>query len=539
MRVGIIQLGRLGDVVNAIPIAYMLALEGHEVHWYVSKNNAVVLEPCSYIHVHSLDLRDDAVLEATKIAEKDSLDRILITQVNGNPTEPLVYCENFTLKQWANAGIEFLTRYHDYRPLFDKRDRKAEEQIIARLPKPDGRPLLVVNFKSHSSPYAHTVSQWDWIFKAFSKSHRIYDLTDKRFDKPQYVLAVLSQADCLITVDTLSLHLAYATMTPTIQMSAGTNPQGRPSPFYDSEPRKHVVLKTTYIESIAPVVRARIEKIIKEKDFAPGRCTRPLFEENTISAALVSGGRKIYHVADWYLGNVGDNPRILRARATWEDLRRDPDYTIIEHRLVNGQRSSKDLGDTRTLPYITDIIDRGCTEPATDKDIVVFSNSDVALVPEALAVLRQKMEKMDCCFSRRVDVLNFDTRHTLNTLKGKSAHVGADLFAFRIGWWKEHRDEIPAVFLAAEGWDAVSRWWCLKHNPKAEIETPICFHAVHRPFWSRPSQIHTNPAQIYNRKVCEEWVRGNGLDVTLFGKQSTYLFKPDDVWQAKTLLSED
>lgn len=542
-KIALLQLGRKGDCVNALGIAYQLALDGNEVHWYVSKEHAVILESCSYVIVHPLDLRDSAVPEAIRIVQKEAKDfgfvRIVTPQVNGNESGvPCVECENFTLKQYALAGIEFLTNYHKYRPLFDRRNRKEEESVIAKLPKEDGRPLLLVNFKSTSSPYMHNVSQWEWIFKTFSKSHRIYDLSDKVFAKPQYILPLLEKAEVLITVDTLTLHLAYATMTPTIQMSPGTNPRGRPDTSYDSEPRKQVVFKCSYMDSVSPVVRAKIETIIREKDYSPNRLVRGLFSNEHISPHLVRGGRRIFHVTNWYLGNKGDNPRILRARATWEELRLDPNYYILDHQLTHKDRSSRDIGDTRKLPYIRDIIDFGCSDPgATENDIVVFSNSDVAVVPEMLMSLRQKMQSCECCYSRRIDVLNFDTRHTLQSLKGSKAHVGADLFAFSIGFWRKHRETLPDLYLGCEGWDFVARHWCQSHNPKAETEVALIYHQIHPSYWQKSEIIHDNPAQVHNRKACELWAKENGCEMGLQGNRSKYLFKSDSEFVKKSLVA--
>lgn len=530
----IVCLGRFGDVVAGLPLAYAMALDGHQVHWYIETQFASILEPCSYIIPHPLPIATAQVTMAVREANKGGHDKVLVAQVEGNPNICPVECENFTLKQWAHAGIEWLDRYHDYRPLFDRRDYRAEAEAAKRLPPDDGRPLFLCNFNGHSSPYGNVTSQWTWAFAEFSKQYRVFDLSGVKLDKPHHLLGLLDRADVLLTTDTLHLHLANATQTPTIQMSAGVTPQGRPSRFYDSEPRNHVIHKCSYAESVTPLGRAAIARILREKDFELGRYVRDVGP--LCRGSMKLGGRMIHHVTNWYTGNAKDNPRVFRARATWEELRIDPDYRIIEHSIKPGDRTSADLGDTRTLPYIKDIVDAGC-KGADDKDIVVFSNSDVSLVPEALYEIRRKMEHMPCCYSRRIDVPDNSARRKLKDNVRAVVHVGADLFAFEVGFWKQHKDDLPDVFLSCEGWDAVARFFCRKHSKFPEIEVPIIWHQQHQSWWALNENIRDNVAQIHNRSECIKWSYANGCDAALYGDKSKFVFKPDDAWMGRKVVS--
>lgn len=531
MKIGIIQLGRHGDCVMALPIAYALAYDGHDVHWYVSKAFAAILEPVSYVTIHALDLMETAVARAQQIAERDGCERVITPQVDGNPAPTTIETENFSLRQFANAGPEWLARFHDFKPAFDKRDRAGEAEAMTLLGPADPndtRPWLMYCLKSHSSPYTSYADDTQrWIERTFGEQYQTFDLSPLKLPKPHHLLGLLGCAACLITVDTLTLHLATATNTPTIQLSAGTAPNGRPSFFYDSEPRAHVIFKTSYKDSVTPLARGKMEKIIKTQDFAPGRLVRAIDPLAVAHPPITK--ERIWHVADWYVGNAADNPRIFRARATWEDLRKDPYYEICLHKLKAEQRNSTQIGDKRALPYIADIIDHGDLL-AQAGDILVWTNSDVSFVPEALNEIRKKLASMPCCFSRRIDVRDNAPRRTLRDLASQPAHVGADLFAMRASFWREHGAELPFLFLGAEGWDWVMRHWMWKYAPQAEMRPPVIYHQAHQSEWAKRENIKSAPSQLHNRDECQKWAYAHGLDAALYGDKSPFLFRDDAAW---------
>jgi hypothetical protein len=241
--------------------------------------------------------------------------------------------------------------------------------------------------------------------------------------------------------------------------------------------------------------------------------------------------RRIWHVMDWFVGNAQESPRVFKAQGTREAMyAADRNYMLRYHQLRQGQRSSRDLGDVRALPYIRDIIDYGCAEPACkDSDILVFTNSDVSLCPEAMDELRRKMAGSDCCFSRRIEVQDSACLMHLRQLQTMPAHVGADLFAFRVGWWREHRTEMPDVFLACEGWDWIARFWMRQYEEDPEFG-PVIYHEKHQSWWAKRENILDNPGQKWNRQEGERWARENGCEKALWDNH-VYLFKSDGTWQ--------
>lgn len=520
-RIAIIQLARTGDIVSILPVARHLA-KGNTVDMYVLPEFAGILGAVSYVTpvLHKTHCRDVRGAYAAAVAA--GYDKIICAQADGNPTPPANPTANFITEQWLRAG--YLTHFHKWGLVFDKRDRAGEQAAVERHLPGRKRPVVAFCFHGHSSPYRWGDMQRERLKRAFGATHTLLDLAACQFpDKPHLLLGLLEQAECLWTVDTLHLHLAYATGTPTIVMSAGMTPGGKISSYYDSEPRAHWVHKATYRESIEPEYWKTVERIIRERDYAPKRLVRKIPAYHT---------DKIIHVMDWWLGNAEDNKRIRKAQACWQWLAtNDANYQTVLYATEDNPRNSKTvLGDTRALPFIKDIISYGAAK-ADSNDILVFTNSDVCLVPEALSAIRAKLDKQPACYSRRVEVENALPPRNLSDIVNIKAHVGADLFAFRAGWWETHKHEIPDLLLSCEGWDAVARFWLRRHVKNPELNPPVIYHETHKSFWMKPDIIHENVAQKYNRRLCETWAKENGCAPALYDAQkSQYLFKPDSAW---------
>ena len=135
----------------------------------------------------------------------------------------------------------------------------------------------------------------------------------------------------------------------------------------------------------------------------------------------------IYHVAhDLDLEGHPDRERILNARQTWEVVKRIDGRWRPSLFNAEGRRTSRDLGDARSVPYIGDLLDFG-VELAGEAGIVCWSNLDVCLVPEAAAVIRHKLSLGRCCHSRRIDVADATVRRSWRELEGLQPSKFADL----------------------------------------------------------------------------------------------------------------
>lgn len=531
-KVAFVQLARAGDIVNVLPIMRHKARQGHEVCCYVLPKFADVLEPCSYVTPILRDSHHRDVPTTTKLAgESKQFDEVYATQVDSNEEPPPIDCENFTMQSWARAGRECIDLYHELPLIFDRRDAAGEAAAVEKyMPKRTGKPLLVFALSGHSSANPHAEAFAKFVRDGFSYNYDILDLDTvgepdwqgkHRLPKVHHLLPFIGSADILIANDSLPLHLSYAFGTPTIALHADKNP------WYWSEPRYHWIHRATHAAANSPEGRHAIACILDRRDFVPGRLARR--PELTVK-------ERIHHVVDWYCPSDpanADRHRVLNARRTWDETvtREHNKWVMVWHETDrHAKRTSRDMGDSRKLPFIRDLFDFA-VERLRDDEIVCFTNSDVCLTPEAPDEIRRKLQTGECCYSRRVDLGNTDAP----TLKRDEiarvrAHVGADLFACRAGFWRKHREEFPDLIYACEGWDWVARQIFKRYNPAAEISPPVIYHKAHASYWSWTVNIVANPAQVHNRNLCEQWARANGCAGAIQDVPDKYLFKPDGTW---------
>lgn len=521
-RIAIIQLARYGDLVSALPFAKHLADSGNEVTFFTHPQFADLFEATSYVKFSPVATNHKDVAGAVRAAEQACFDKIIKCQVDGNKGRMPFEVENYQTAQWARAG--FLDKFHELPLVFDRRDEKGDVFAVqCHVPPEDGRPLLGFCLKGQSSPYFRWPEQQKWIVEKFGKTHRLLNFADICVRRIHNLVALIEACDVLLTVDTLHLHLAYATLTPTLAMSTGhtPHPECRPSEWYNSEPRKHWIFKCTYAESLTDATRAEMERIINTQDFTLGRLMRtpPKMPQD-----------RVWHVFHWFWQNEDEKRRVLNAHKTW-DWHHVGDFQYRKRffEMTEASKTSRDIGDTRRLPRVADVIDFGAgTDEVRNEDIVVLTNSDICLTEDAINDIRKKLKTDECCFSRRVDVKDATIAPNIDRL---AAYEGTDLFAMRVGFWRQHQHELPQFYLGCEGFDFVLRHWMRKYNPDAEMVPPVCWHELHQPFWALPQVVQANPAQVHNRETARKWAMENKCAAAIFPKgDSRVLFRSDHAW---------
>lgn len=499
--IAIIALARHGDLcAAALPLCKFWHDQGKEIHLFVHEDFRAIPDACSYITVHPMRGGHRDTAEAGQDARRKGFDNIIYIQSDGHSSKPPLCMMNFVLEAYARSGE--IERFHDL-PLII--DRRTDPTVAIRcIPPDDGRPLLLTCFHGCSDPYPYAKEQLEWVAKEF-KDYRILDLSTGTLPSPVDLLHLYEIADCILTVDTLHLHLSHATETPVIALQGGATGISDTPGWGDSEPRGHWVYRCLHEESIKEGAREEIARILHEQDFAPGRLCRSMPEVPRLNDM-------IYHVADFWFGDKESSQRIVAARKTWREIQgNDPRYRIVNHVPQHGQRSSCDIGDPRGVPYVKDVLARGL-KGAGDDDIVMLTNSDVCLIPTGANAIRRKLQRMECCYSRRLGVdeigLKLTAEHLMQggnrimpDVEGIYPYAGIDLFAARAGWWRKYFDDLPDMFLGCEDWDRCIQAIMLNDEPNAEMNPPIIWHVRHDPFWHKPENINSNPAQLHNRRL--------------------------------------
>lgn len=483
MRTAVVQLCRHGDIANLLPLALRWSRD-QMVDWIVRPDFADLLEACSYVTPIYLDVGIRDVTKAVRYAHSLEYDRVVAAQVDGNPAGKSA--KNFCLQNWRNAGCEAL--YHDpaTRLLFDRRDREAEELAAQAYLPPGNGPVVGYCLDSFSSPLKEAGRLEEWLVGHFS-GRRLMKLP--KLARAHHLLGLIERCEVLISVDSPPLHLTFATRTPLVALS-------RSDPWSQSEQRSHWVGRLTYEEVATEDGMRRLGELVE-----------------------LARWPRMIHCVDWYVASgPGENERNERASQTWRQL--GPGWITVAHQLEPTQRSSRDLGDTRRLPYLRDVVEHGL-KSAREQDCLVLTNADSNLVPETTEMVGEAVAAYGSCYSQRMDVRIWKPMVAAE-LGGQRLYPGADLFAFTPAWWREHGRKWPDVLLGAEGWDFIARETVLRTGGVAV--GPVVWHERHRAFWNDLRNIHANPAQQYNRRLCSEWAVENGLAERLCTK-GPYLFQ--------------
>jgi hypothetical protein len=206
--------------------------------------------------------------------------------------------------------------------------------------------------------------------------------------------------------------------------------------------------------------------------------------------------QKIRHVYPKHVPkSESDLKRYALAKKTWESQKWE-DMPVDQNDLSRAYLET----DTKIpLPYVRDIIDFG-TKDMLYQDIVVFTNTDICVVPEFVKIVKEKMKKVDSAYSHRVDYKEpFNEPKTLEELKSRDDFYGVDTFIFNVSWWKENRKKFPSMLIAREAWDAAMLTLVQEGGqwPSNKIEK-VTYHQKHESFWEQPDIKYRLSGNRYN-----------------------------------------
>lgn len=197
------------------------------------------------------------------------------------------------------------------------------------------------------------------------------------------------------------------------------------------------------------------------------------------------------------------------AHATWEPLLQSR-QGWVEHHVTEVPRTSRDFGDTRTLPFIHDMVEQAVAKTRKPTDVVILINADICLTPWGADAIERAVEKYGACHCTR---LNFPrpmqiVKHR-SQLTGGIWFAGTDLVAFSVKWWTEHKAEFPDMVLACECWDLVMRNLI---NITGGVDVPdAIYHEIHDNYWydgarSRPREF---PGNAHNQRLSKAFFEAN------------------------------
>jgi hypothetical protein len=422
-------LGRHGDLVNCLPMAYALSRQVGRVNWLVSHEYEGTLEGASYVNAVRWN------------GGQDSLHDALRTYANANPIcaqawlnpDPQRLTPSYALEQWRLAGM--LELFGSLPLIFDRqnleRANALRDRVLAR--RHPGRPLIIACVDGVSSPFRHGPKL---LAMLRGLDTDVIDLRDVRAERVFDLLPLFDAADCLVTIDTLPLHLARACTVPTVCL-LNDDWNG----WRASVPPPQCVWQRTYSEAAENLgeCTAAVEAI----------AGRPRCETAVVVA----------HLHDT------TSERAIEARKTW------PDGWLA----AKPQRWLED-SPTRRVAYMRDILARGLQ---TDADVVIWTNDDCALTPGALDKIKSHCSRWDFGCVRR-----------------DPTHMGRESFFFRRQWLADNIAKMPDVVISSPMVDlALAKWLrglrgikTTRDNlsldfPPVELPAGLIYHAPHESSW--------------------------------------------------------
>lgn len=448
----IINTHRYGDILSNLPIARAWADAGDKVWWCVHEHFADVLNGVSYVTpiVFQGDMNDpeDTERAARSIAPKDA--EVICLQAKLLKGRG-VSCHRFSAEPWSRAGL--LSKFHDLQLLLDRRNTSRDADTVAKHWKNGDRPVMALCLKGYSSNPENcgwgkegTVDfrQWITFHVRTNLGWDVVDVGELKLKSILDLVPLLGWAVALVSVDTALIHLAYATQTPTLVLSAGTE-------WDKSEPRHHWIGQFTYSEAMSPVGRERIATTLgKPYPYRFGTMVRP-------ADKMIC--RKVLHCFD---ASISADKEIEHCRA-----------------LARGSWQMINWSAWRPMPIrkpaalFKKVVDSLIVHDRPD-DIICFTPSDVALIPEAGEVLAAATEEAGCCFSRIVNLKQVDfmhTRESLPSITGGSVGV----IAFTVNWWKGYADQVSEQAVGEPGWDEELLRLMSVCNSRAEIVPAIAY----------------------------------------------------------------
>lgn len=489
-QVCVVQLGRVGDILNILPIVRRLSEEywGDAIPVFVHESMVHVLDRISYakaIPVKS-DMNDPDLVEreCRKKYEKVYVPQ-LFSKKGLEITGP-----SFNIAHYKKCGFEGLFPVSVVE--VDNRSFDDEDNWFSSVRKTE-KPLVCYNLEGQSSPFPHQ----EMVLDALQSLGDDVELLDLNANKTQCItdqLIALDQCAAVVTIDTATLHLAMASSCPIMAYLSNTDNKD----WYGTIPMRPLRWKCRYRDAGKSVrsLKAAIRKCVKEWCEPQGEILHAVSKRPT------------------------DLERVLKAERTWGVLY-SKGLMLPAHTWFWPRSTDRTMGDPRVLPYLRDPLITAIAQSKPD-DIILFTNDDLAFDERTLQYVRWKLKHVPLVTASRLDVSD------LNYRRLGAKHCGRDLFAAKASWVKKHLQEIPDFVAGASEWDLVlaalaRKLACLESDINGitfncgltELPVGLLWHQSHEKTWNHEENVNTAPSQVHNRMLAEEWFRFNTPKVML------------------------
>lgn len=198
-----LQLGRLGDVLNILPLCWRDYCEtGERPLVMVSEPYASLFDGIGYAECVAVPNKFEDVTGAWPIAEKVAAERgarLVCPQIYGDNLATAETCSSFMRESWAQ--VPNAPAWGTLPLMFDRRD-KAREKVVADLLRRNGRgkPYVVLALDGKSSPFVHSRELRRHLARTIGKDFDVVDISAFVAHRIYDLLALLEGAHCLVSV---------------------------------------------------------------------------------------------------------------------------------------------------------------------------------------------------------------------------------------------------------------------------------------------------------------------------------------------------
>lgn len=485
-----VNLGRLGDICNILPLLYDDHVKGTRSAMMVARDFAGQLSSgCSYydevVFNGSMWDLDKAVKEADNLSSN-----VVVTQlvgptevvksvvINRNGLEYRTTTESFMKDAWMIAG-----RFEDWKkqlPLvFDKRSAEREKRLCEPIVKK--KPIILVATKGVSAPFAYSPLLWELVSRRFGNKFNVVNLSDIVAERFYDLLGLYERAACLVTVDSAPLHLAYACKNlPVVALV-----RDKPSLWHGSCWRPNHICHIRYSEF-------------------PERCVEML---DAIAAIGKPGNwfaqrindRKILHA--WSQYEAYDEESHKEACSTWNNAYESKVWVScpIEPGAV-GRDTHHLLKDEKRLCFVKDLL-RLATMRSEPNDIICLTRPDTHFSPDITDILLSN----PMCYAHRIE------KNRIFPMQ-QSWHPAVDLIAFTSKWWVDNQGQYPDFVLGKDPYWHRVFFELLKKAGAVDIT-----EAVWRP--QPPAMPASDPGKelpirvLHNEKLYNSWMGERGMEL--------------------------
>lgn len=486
-----VQLGRVGDILNILPLCKQnFDDHGRKPVLMVAEKFAAILEGVTYVEplIFAGEFEETmaALCEAEDVAASRDL-AIVCTQIYGKEIHCGEKCSSFVRESWAR--VPNAPAWGTLPLVFDRRDMSREVGIKNHLlQRGTGKPYVVLALAGTSSPFPENVDLMRYLRNKIGKTVDLVDVSG--FMAPRFydLLTLLEGAHALVTIDSALLHLAAAvpslpvvafiTRTPSAWHGTAWRPQQVARFFYDEAPDCFSTVAWSVMsaraKSEAPCFLhawSQAEELDAETERRVG------FARMTWTVEKMAGG-------------------------VWFDR---------QHKAEHAKRNSLELGDSRPVPFLKDLVEHAIDSPLVRHfDIVALTNADACFAPGLTGAVFDRVRRQGAAFTHRWDFPSGLERPLVNEeeVQRGQFYPGSDAFFFTVGWWRKHRDEYPDMLIGREQCDEVLRQLIKRHGG---LEIPgAIYHEKHPSFWENPEQRQSNPGNQHNRQLARKWFLRTG-----------------------------